>query len=759
MKNFPFVLFLSYFSGAIKKIVVRKSAGPLPWRPVLPCFLPCYFSQQSPTSPHSDILSQQQVQLCRGNLLQCTSPCHDSSLKVYQALNFDEGSVVSLYEAKTEPENFMKLNHQMYFQKDYPIFDLQCHNINHSNYMLTRGMYRLDLHKLSAESLEYCNAIPESEASVRLTSASLCPSFEGLWLEANAKHRISLHSSARKNSCIQSTILPNHDKVITENEWSCSVFASNEENVCISANSASVYSWDFRKTNLDEMYNITKGREGEQMDEIIGLVPVSNRPYLFVIMAEQIMLLDRRSCMLPVLSWNHMLLDLPRFSSLQCLPNLDVLMLSNRLERRIAFASIQDCTPLPETPDKFVKSPSLISHADIFQPMKTLAHRNDLWFDSEVTDRFQNSFNSGLTSFSSEDGKKFSVISSNEMGDMFFQTFDCREQEQDAPLDSDFGEQVIKELKWFQESVLKDTECELDENTANYCITSKLQGLLAQEHIPLEQNSVWKTHATIDSYKQCKDYIRGGRGKAAVRWVHQLATNYKTRAETPTDDESNQENDVIKKHFHPDMANRMSLEWITSRIDSVALRVLDSWPISRSSTADNNLNFGNNEGDQIYRSLPYSSKYGKANYISKISSRSSNYSSSLQSSNQGSRSGDVKSSGPKSSVGHSSDVTVGSSNVGRMSTRDPSVTSALLRLIRGPGTPVAASCTATGTAASTASSTAAVPDAGESSSHMPGVSSTPVPSSLTHLLTPRFNRTLSGVSSTAKKKRKRNDGF
>ncbi|KAF2349895.1 hypothetical protein FHG87_019351, partial [Trinorchestia longiramus] len=681
------------------KVVIRKRSNPPPWQATKPCSTPCCSAHIPITSlSHPDpLLSwQERRRFQYGNLLQCLR-APDDNLQLFQAVNTEEGSIVSLYDVPLSCESQLTLNErQISFQKNYEVYDLQCLKVQNETFMLNRGSHQVDLHRLCNDSLEFCNA--EWKSDVLLTGTCLSQTYSGKWLETNECQKVSLKNCERIEPCIWSQDLPDSKIPGREKEW-CSALFAYEDSIAVATNRTKMYLCDFRKEKPDCLLDIHHKKHSEKIDEICSMARTCESPYVFLVMSRRIWLVDERRCDQPVISWNHLLLDQPRRSVLQSMPGLDILMLSNNLEPRVAFASVRGLNFVNETAEQYVWSPSLIFHHDFMGPMKTFAHKKGLWFDYRVSERLSKFENSGLATAKSPGGEHFTVFSSNNAGDVFCQKFNYENTSLESHSTSDKTSAVVKRMKAY-ERMTKKLFCEQRREEQKLDVTSTVKARLCVGNEPPVEPPLWDVSSTIVRLKQGSSHSKALDGSLVFKWTDHLVENYNDDPNFMSIVGDNEITDAISKYFHSKTVEITGSEWIKSRSDELAQKILNFWPLV--DTNDNKLTVNCEEVDKDlwYRSVPYGKRFGRSDYVKKCRPRSSK----------------------GSSTGNTMD---GASSSGSRSLSEGGYSTQLSQELLD------------------ASAAAAVPSA---------VPNTPLPSTTSQELTPLFRQTPSGLTSTTKKK-------
>ncbi|XP_018011251.1 uncharacterized protein LOC108668527 [Hyalella azteca] len=637
---------IGYHSASSKKnnkntdelpfVVTRKLAGPLPWQSEYPCSSPCC----SALIPRSSLMYPSRTRCTEsqlyadnrsylGNLLQCV-PSQNGDVRLFQAVNTNEGSVVVLHELPCLLEEQTKLiGPKLSFRKDNAIHDMQCAEVRNETLLLTRAQKFVDLHKVCDDQLEFCNIKIESDVS--LTSACLSQKYGDKWLQTDVSQRISLYDSQRMQPCIWSSMIPDNINRGLDGKWCSAVFAY-EDNIAIATNKTSIYSCDFRKQKCDRLFDLYRSTNKKNIDEICNLKHSSSSPYMFVVTCDELILLDERNSRVPVMKYNHMLLGRPARSVLQTMHNIDIMMLANNLEKRVAFASVEGLDILRETPDNYIKSPSLIYHSDFATPVKNYAHKKGLWFDHRVSDTLLNFDNAGLGSACSSDGKSFTVFLSSKAGDVFSQKFSLIDSDS-ATATLTNTSSLVRRLKDYEKTTIKlDDLFAPNKSSRKFVgnvITSTSGGSQHLDSVP-----VWDVTNFVESYRNSDAPRKTSNEDRVFKWIDELTFNYKIDTEFMRSSSENQADDKISKYFHANTVERMSHKWISSRKDMVALRVLEYWPLPDPNEASElNLDaFAPDNKVQYYRSVPYSKKFGVSEYTNKVKSRSSDGGSSSRSS-------------------------------------------------------------------------------------------------------------------------------
>ena len=504
--------------------------------------------------------------------------------------------------------------------KSFPVtdtvIDIDSKMVNNELYILSRMANYVNCYRLNDSCLEQINESVSSSHSI--TSCTLSSDIDGCWLQSNDNFNISLFNPEWKKKSYWKVQIPELYTSKKLTKW-CTATFGYPSNLGFISSRTSIYSCDFRHRNLSEMISSSRLSDTVNMNDLCGLVSMKYRPYLLSITTEQVVLLDQRSCKVPVLSWAHMLMQQPRRAVLQTRGDLDILVLSNNIEKRVALVGIRGCTP---DYSQIVQSACLTNHCDLYNPMTTVAHTNGLWFGADIKARFDCDINGLATVGSNASSSEFDVLFSSCNGDVFSQHFTL---DLSKTVDNTVHSACLNSMKKWQESL---EQLSIEQNIvpnheerilidATRSLSNALKKKLPYKGLTSSQklvsditNDKWDLAQLVDLYKS-GDKFASDMKKPQLNWMTILMDGFKTekdhvRYRIP----DRLRMDPIKRYFSTRFYENTIKNKLESCSDNLSLTILRHFPFS--CDKDQHCTLDEIDGDaneniksEVYRAVPF----------------------------------------------------------------------------------------------------------------------------------------------------------
>ena len=548
------------------------------------------------------------------NLLTCVPGLSNTS-KVISAINSDQlqnDSILDIYnlEHSTSDSSLLNLKKSLSFSFKESIYDIDSKLINDDIYLLTRLQQNVNLYRLNDNTLDVCNNVTSSKNNI--TSCTLSNEIPGMWLQTDDKLNIKLYDSTQKYSIWKNKI-PNifdtsEKGTIILNK--CSAVFAYPGNVSFAANRHSIYRYDFRHEKTTELISMEGIKDLIKLNNICCLVPMESRPYLFSVMSEQVLLLDERNCKVPVLSWSHMLTTQPRRAVIETFNDLDVLMLSNNIQKRVSMIGVNGCcSDYSSTP----RAKFLTNHCGIFDTMTTVAHKNGLWFDSDVTDRLELKI-TGLTCVKSKcNDSNFDVLFLNTHGDVFSQHLLLNTSEPEA--NAETSKEIKERLQSWEESVITTAMTSSIKNNLK-CVNMKKrwQYLSNKKYYNItEKKQLARNNGIIQNRWKISDLLKNKFPNEKVEvsgvesWKTILLNEYfDDKAVIHKDVPNSILMDPLGDAFSITTLKRLNIPYLLSCTDKLSQTILSHWPLHSEGRTLDMLDNSSEYHSEIYRASPYS---------------------------------------------------------------------------------------------------------------------------------------------------------
>lgn len=241
-------------------------------------------------------------------------------------------------------------------------------------------------------------------------------------------------------------------------------------------------------------------------ERICSFVSSSDWSHLYVVMDEGVYVVDDRQQKSPLMHWRHMLSRTPTYSILKKQESLELLILSNSLNKEVCMISSEW-----ECGRQQCNGVSVPCHFPIFHNTTSFAQSHGLWFTNQLLERLEDSsWLGGVASVPhpAENGRLlfFSMLNS---GDIFFNTFQSSFTKLDSAVLSEDG-QGLSILGQWETDIMDISTDNWSYHSVNYCdVTSLGHQLLRKASSGHEEIPPALTDKRLKNYSVDKIKFKG----------------------------------------------------------------------------------------------------------------------------------------------------------------------------------------------------------------------------------------------------------
>ncbi|XP_071513459.1 uncharacterized protein [Panulirus ornatus] len=310
-------------------------------------------------------------------------------------------------EDETQEDNlFFKLNECANFPLNEPLYQIVAKEVNNTGIVLFRSRTEAQLLALQEEEEVVKSNRCDVLNNYLTTDIALSDTLPGVWALACANGEVLLQNAQDENCLWHASFQKKRVKsrlsryhcdfgkhplsLIVGNEstiWVCDTRMKARVNIHSEPETSGIVHTVVKVNEMKKYYS--------DFEEICSFTHIKRLPYLYVVSANSVYVMDERYCKMPVMSWKHLLMKRPSYISTQEFGDKQFLMLANSHEKKVSVIANQWEA---NNYNVWCRGLSLPKHFHIAKDTINFAHKQDLWFRHQVHDWLESTW-SGIASF------------------------------------------------------------------------------------------------------------------------------------------------------------------------------------------------------------------------------------------------------------------------------------------------------------------------------------------------------------------------
>lgn len=538
-------------------------------------------------------------------------------------------------ESESQEDNlYFKLKKYAYFPHNETVCQIVAKEVNNIGCVLLRSETDAQLISLQVEEQGVKSTKCDVFNSSLTTDVALSDTLPGVWALACANGEVFLENAQGENflwhtSFQKKRVTPHMSfyhcdfgkhplSLIVGNEstiWVCDTRIKAKTNICNELKKGSAVRTVLEVQEMRKYFST--------FEEICSFTHIKRLPYMYVVTADSIYVMDERYCKMPVMIWKHMLMKRPSYTSIQKFGDMEFLMLANSHEKKVSVISNEWVT---NNYNSWCRGVSLPKHFLIAEDTINFAHRQDLWFRHQVQDRLESSW-VGVTSFvHPNDNSSMLFLSSYSNGDIFSQGFKVSQGHSEGspqyiPVeDTQCGKEILS--RWEEDTVKASMNKSLGDNVTYFDASSFYQRVLSKsisreieemfEGLPvpitddpggkgadtdcrsnrskanaINKKDIWYVRELVLKFKNRKKNRKAGntnkQNSSPKHWIDSLLDNYisdnyvSVQKDLAISGCSEDASDILGNYLPRKMTSFLKLENLKNCQDYLAPRILSVW--------------------------------------------------------------------------------------------------------------------------------------------------------------------------------------